>query len=959
LNFLQASRYATIGWDPLKKVYDWKLKESTKTCQFTGTIESKMFFKFAVSRDFCKDDTKEILGGSKPDITTYFMGYCGLATAAPYNYSLLVTSYPDKGYIKSTEAALDPDARGWAVELEDTFIDCFELANAATKGSTPKKQVDTLAVMADCRDRCMHWRGGFATKGTMELPGAFPFLYFPLRGEVRHFEQQVMEVAKTSYGALEPTMIMLLTANYDCLTFSGLDACSTNTGGSSALLYQKFSVLIQYEPVMFYYLAQASSMMHDQITAAVVTGYSEVALLNTLQGCVEDEGAWQCPTVYCGDAAVEYGLSSYTKVESDFYITGNITVGASAGVPVNCSTVFRKCHMDGVACEGAEALGQKNRPLSLALQYDEVSIQWDWAAPSGAAALALIKPECPHVVNSDLSDCTKFDGLYYSMSWKTNESYHYYTPLAYMPTAWVGEIWKIVTSTTLPCGVTLSSGGSVYAQKMHMAKLYADKLDTLASERYSMIETVSLDSVFSDPMTMLKEILAGSFQYCYQGYSCGFSLYDASYLAGVIASMMFLKSYDGPEKGLLNQLYERNEAAGDYHADIVPFGMEGDAMFFDYRMTHSYYHMPIFSPSDYYYQYASTNSYPLFKPRKNKPVVTLFKKLFKCYIGAQFQSEKAMMFHIGSGKLDSAKLDVTLKPYAYDSCPPTLVCMDECSNKFFLSDGSCDDGGPGSEFMSGTGKYGFCEPGTDCEDCGDRWLVWNPDIHYVDFCDNVKACAQTFALMGSPSGRRLSSSTPMNGRRLSSSTPMNGRRLSSSTLSAGRMTVIYDDYHVGNGPGVQPTSYTDCFDLYSLELNGTTPKKFLKKWVKNRANLSLVVGLYDTCSLCQDFLKKLPDTDYKEVMNAATSMIKVLYYVYKPTTVLPLMPHCDNDFESMALKHTVAFDKSEVVSGEECLFMPSYLDSATEDWDETTKAAKSFLNTLYRFVEVLQGKELF
>merc|ERR1711998_571263 len=108
-----------------------------------------------------------------------------------------------------------------------------------------------------------------------------------------------------------------------------------------------------------------------------------------------------------------------------------------------------------------------------------------------------------------------------------------------------------------------------------------------------------------------------------------------------------------------------------------------------------------------------------------------------------------------------------------------------------------------------------------------------------------KACAQTFALMGSPSGRRLSSSTPMN-----------GRRLSSSTLSAGRMTVIYDDFAFGG-----PHTYTDCFDLYSLELNGTTPKKFLKKWVKNRANLSLVVGLYDTCSLCQDFLKKLPDTD--------------------------------------------------------------------------------------------------
>jgi len=942
---LQASRYATIGWDPLKKTYDWKLKESTKTCQFTGTIESKMFFKFAVSRDFCKDDTKEILGGSAPDITTYFMGYCGLATAAPYNYSLIVTSYPDKGYVTSSEAALDPDARGWAVELEDTFIDCYEMSKAASKG----KNVDTLAVMADCRDRCMHWRGGFATKGTMELPGAFPFLYFPLRGEVRHFEQQVMEVAKTSYGALEPTMIMLLTANYDCLTFPGIEQCLGLDDSYRMAKYQKFSTLIQYEPVMFYYLAQASSMMHDQITATFVTHLNELTLLNTLQGCVEDEGAWQCPTVYCGDAAVSYGVSEYTKVESDFYITGNISVGVTAGVPVNCSTVFRKCHMDGVACTGAEALGQKNRPLSLALQYDEVSIQWDWAAPSGAAALALIKPECPHVVNSALSDCTKFDGLYYSMSSITNESYHYYTPLAYMPTAWVGEIWKIVTASQLPCGVPLDSYGSAYAQKMHMAKLYADKLDTLASERYSMINTVSLDSVFTDPMTMLKEILAGSFQYCYKGYSCGFSLYDASYLAGVIASMMFLKSYDGPEKSMLNALYEKNTAAGDYHADIVPYGMEGDAYFFDYRMTHSYYHMPIMSNMDYYYQYAASNSSPLFKPKKNKPVVSMFKKLFKCYISTTIK-DKAMLKHVTGDKVD-----VTLKPYAYDSCPPTLVCMDECSNKFFLSDGSCDDGGPGSEFMSGTGKYGFCEPGTDCEDCGDRWLVWNPDIHYVDFCDNVKACAQSFALMGSPSGRRLSSATPTSGRRLSSSTSTNGRRLSSSTLSAGRMTVIYDEVMYPS----PDTTYTDCFDLYSLELNGTTPKKFLKKWVKNRANLSLVVGLYDTCSLCQEFLGNLPKDEYKELMNAATSMIKVLYYVYKPTTVLPLMPHCDNDFESMALKHTVAFDKSEVVSGEECLFMPSYLDSATEDWDETTKAAKSFLNTLYRFVEVLQGKELF
>merc|ERR1711939_343644 len=98
-------------------------------------------------------------------------------------------------------------------------------------------------------------------------------------------------------------------------------------------------------------------------------------------------------------------------------------------------------------------------------------------------------------------------------------------------------------------------------------------------------------------------------------------------------------------------------------------------------------------------------------------------------------------------------------------------------------------------------------------------------------------------------------------------------------LSAGNIEVLLDE-----DPYFYSVTFTDCFDLYSLELNGTTPKKFLKKWVKNRANLSLVVGLYDTCSLCQEFLGNLPKDEYKELMNAATSMIKVLYYVYKPTT---------------------------------------------------------------------------
>merc|ERR1712146_267339 len=42
----------------------------------------------------------------------------------------------------------------------------------------------------------------------------------------------------------------------------------------------------------------------------------------------------------------------------------------------------------------------------------------------------------------------------------------------------------------------------------------------------------------------------------------------------------------------------------------------------------------------------------------------------------------------------------------------------------------------------------------------------------------------------------------------------------------------------------------------------------------------------------------------------AVHMLKIFYFVYKPTgKLLPVMPHCDNDFETMALKHSIAFDK--------------------------------------------------
>jgi len=157
---------------------------------------------------------------------------------------------------------------------------------------------------------------------------------------------------------------------------------------------------------------------------------------------------------------------------------------------------------------------------------------------------------------------------------------------------------------------------------------------------------------------------------------------------------------------------------------------------------------------------------------------------------------------------------------------------------------------------------------------------------------------------------------------------------------------------------VYPADFKACFDIFSLNLNGTTPRKFLKKWVKNRANLSLVVGLYDSCYSCEELLKKFADESFTEFANSAIYMLKIFYYIYKTmaSDALPVMPHCDNDFETMALKHTIAFDAAW---DSPCPFVMDYRDIAHQQWDEVKKAAGSLLKTLYRFTEVLMGKDLF
>merc|ERR1712167_223149 len=95
------------------------------------------------------------------------------------------------------------------------------------------------------------------------------------------------------------------------------------------------------------------------------------------------------------------------------------------------------------------------------------------------------------------------------------------------------------------------------------------------------------------------------------------------------------------------------------------------------------------------------------------------------------------------------------------------------------------------------------------------------------------------------------------------------------------------------------------------------------------------------------------------------------------------MPHCDNDFETMALKHTLGVEQARVTAAAdpedeeassrllegndwdeiakacECPYSPDYMDMAKQSWDNTRKSSGSFLKTLYRYAEVLMGKDLF
>merc|ERR1711959_834259 len=59
---------------------------------------------------------------------------------------------------------------------------------------------------------------------------------------------------------------------------------------------------------------------------------------------------------------------------------------------------------------------------------------------------------------------------------------------------------------------------------------------------------------------------------------------------------------------------------------------------------------------------------------------------------------------------------------------------------------------------------------------------------------------------------------------------------------------------------------------------------------------------------CEVLLKKFSTAAFKGFRNAAANMLYIFYDVYKASegsNILPITVHCDNDFETMALKHTL------------------------------------------------------
>merc|ERR1711988_800186 len=247
-----------------------------------------------------------------------------------------------------------------------------------------------------------------------------------------------------------------------------------------------------------------------------------------------------------------------------------------------------------------------------------------------------------------MSDCKDlFDGLYYHLDSITNTTHHFYSSIAFMPTTWSYELFKITSQHSWPCatqqGFYLNTK-TAYVQKIHLAKLYADKMDTLANERFTIINNLEMDQIMgADSMTFLKSVLSGKFMHCYKGYSCGFSLYDATYLAGMLSSLVFL-----------TEMAEQADAMGDYaltgmFASYYQYNTEYDSRTsyifsmecytcwasdtaFDSAYDSYTAGVAYAEKKKYYYQYAhvSRGQYPYGKglPKASSTIYDTYKKLF-------------------------------------------------------------------------------------------------------------------------------------------------------------------------------------------------------------------------------------------------------------------------------------------------------------------------------------------
>ena len=93
--------------------------------------------------------------------------------------------------------------------------------------------------------------------------------------------------------------------------------------------------------------------------------------------------------------------------------------------------------------------------------------------------------------------------------------------------------------------------------------------------------------------------------------------------------------------------------------------------------------------------------------------------LVSAALGARAESAISLGEHIApSGETNRRALQTTL---CTNTCPSSCLCAEAASCPW-LSDGDCDDGGPGSEIV-----LTECPFGGDCQDCGPRCDYWSSD----------------------------------------------------------------------------------------------------------------------------------------------------------------------------------------------------------------------------------------